>query len=387
MARLVAFGNPMQDVTFGVDAAFYERFGLKGGIELRRGIEAHRKILAAAHEGREAQYGAGGSALNSAKAFVWSLRKVGTSEDEELTGAATMVGAIGDDAEGQRLEDGCRACGIVPELQQVTGVNTGVCVVLVGDEDAGKDRCLFSIQGAYKLYDPKPLQAALEEAARPKADPSSSPGLAEQLREARILYATAFTLTNDNRAEAVASFFAFGNPDRIPEQGTPVSESKRRTVALNLSSAGLYGGGMSVMHRLLPLLPLVDVLFGNEEEMRSFAAELLGRDVRPELQEILGGVAEHLRAGATLVVTRGAEATAVARVGNDAGSECEARLRTIQVRVPPLEAPLVNTNGAGDAFVGGFLAGLGLGLELESCCAMGHNAAAKVLLQADAGIL
>jgi adenosine kinase len=48
--------------------------------------------------------------------------------------------------------------------------------------------------------------------------------------------------------------------------------------------------------------------------------------------------------------------------------------------VPPLAANLiVDANGAGDAFCGGFLSQLALGKSVKTCCDAGHYAARTIL--------
>ena len=53
---------------------------------------------------------------------------------------------------------------------------------------------------------------------------------------------------------------------------------------------------------------------------------------------------------------------------------------TVSAQVPVLEADkLVDTNGAGDAFVGGFLALLAKGGDLVECVDAGHWAARQII--------
>lgn len=48
--------------------------------------------------------------------------------------------------------------------------------------------------------------------------------------------------------------------------------------------------------------------------------------------------------------------------------------------VPPIAAELIlDTNGAGDSFVGGYLAYLNKGADLEKCVQAGHYAAGTVI--------
>merc|ERR1712129_430008 len=73
----------------------------------------------------------------------------------------------------------------------------------------------------------------------------------------------------------------------------------------------------------------------------------------------------------TVVVTQGAEPTIVCSDGT---------IATYPVIVLPKEK-LVDTNGAGDSYVGGFLAGLTKGLSIEECCKAGSYAASIIVQQ------
>jgi sugar/nucleoside kinase (ribokinase family) len=93
-------------------------------------------------------------------------------------------------------------------------------------------------------------------------------------------------------------------------------------------------------------LQYVDYLFPNEEE----AALLTGKD-SPE-----AAAAELVKCGAgQVVMTLGSQ-----------GCLCKGRQGTLRFPPSPAER-VVNTNGAGDAFAGGFLRGLSLSLPLEEC--------------------
>lgn len=71
----------------------------------------------------------------------------------------------------------------------------------------------------------------------------------------------------------------------------------------------------------------------------------------------------------TVVITQGSAQTVIAG-GGFSGIKC--------VPVPPV-ANIVDSNGAGDAFVGGFLAALAAGKDVEACAAVGTWAAGIII--------
>jgi 5-dehydro-2-deoxygluconokinase len=105
------------------------------------------------------------------------------------------------------------------------------------------------------------------------------------------------------------------------------------------------------------VLPWVDVLIGNEDEVFLLTGE---RERRLQLQAVL-------TAGAQIVVCKlGAKGV-------------EAHTRQQSCLVEPIPAKVVSTIGAGDGFAAGFLYALDRNLPLEQCLSYGNAAAAVVV--------
>merc|ERR1711988_1725968 len=118
-------------------------------------------------------------------------------------------------------------------------------------------------------------------------------------------------------------------------------------------------------------LPNCDYLFGNETEAQAYA-EAVGWETtdvefiatRLSLVPMKGD-----KPPRKVVITQGCEPTIVAIRGN-------------VTKYPVIALPkekLVDTNGAGDAFVGGFLAALSKGLPIADCCKAGAYAASVIV--------
>jgi 5-dehydro-2-deoxygluconokinase len=105
------------------------------------------------------------------------------------------------------------------------------------------------------------------------------------------------------------------------------------------------------------VLPYVDVVIGNEDEVALLTGE---REPRAQVDAVLA-------AGVGLLVRkRGAEGV-------------EAFTREVSAASPPLTVPVGSTIGAGDGFASGFLAALLDGRTLEDCLRYGNAAAAVVV--------
>jgi len=119
-------------------------------------------------------------------------------------------------------------------------------------------------------------------------------------------------------------------------------------------------------------MPYVDFLFGNETEALTWA-ETEGWDTT-DIEFIalrLSLIPSAKSQKRTVVITQGADDTVVAINGH---------VNKYPVIVLPREK-LVDTNGAGDSYVGGFLAGLSKGLPIDTCCKAGAYAASVIVQQ------
>merc|ERR1711959_216988 len=105
-------------------------------------------------------------------------------------------------------------------------------------------------------------------------------------------------------------------------------------------------------------MPYVDFLFGNETEATTFA-ESEGWETRDveEIAKLASQLPKEGERPRMVVFTQGADATIVACRGE----------ATRHAVIPLAKEDLVDTNGAGDAFVGGSLSQLVLGKAGNYC--------------------
>jgi len=117
-------------------------------------------------------------------------------------------------------------------------------------------------------------------------------------------------------------------------------------------------------------MPYVDFLFGNETEAATWAETEGWESKDVEFIACRLSLIPSLKARKrTVVITQGADPTIVAVNGT---------VSRHPVLVLPKEK-LVDTNGAGDAFVGGFLAALSKDLSIALCCKAGAYSASVVV--------
>jgi len=122
--------------------------------------------------------------------------------------------------------------------------------------------------------------------------------------------------------------------------------------------------------QMCSVLPYADYVIGNEDEATTFAKKS-GWDEK-DLQGTALKLAALPKEGGnprTVIFTHGSEPTIVAHNG----------VVTLYPVASLDKSLIVDTNGAGDSFVGGFLAGIALGKPMEKCIAAGQYAAREVI--------
>ncbi|MFF4357426.1 carbohydrate kinase family protein [Streptomyces sp. NPDC001604] len=118
----------------------------------------------------------------------------------------------------------------------------------------------------------------------------------------------------------------------------------------------LAPGELGTFDQIEPLLPHVDHLLPNDDQVLGFSEE----------QDLVTGAKKLLAAGAGLVaVTRGGDGALLVTAD---GTET----------VPAFEVDVVDTTGCGDAFSAGFIRGIGLGRTPREAAVLGSAAAALV---------
>jgi len=135
-----------------------------------------------------------------------------------------------------------------------------------------------------------------------------------------------------------------------------IAHSANRTVAFTLSESLCIGDRREGVLGMIKS-KMVDVLFGNEHEVRHLTGCV-------ELGDCVSALAENV---GTIVVTRGAD-----------GALAVDKNERVEIAAPRVDR-VVDTTGAGDLFAAGFLAARCRGRSLEGCLQTGAVAAAEVI--------
>ncbi len=137
--------------------------------------------------------------------------------------------------------------------------------------------------------------------------------------------------------------------------------------AMNLSAPFLPQFFSEPMEKVMALSAIV---FGNETEAEAFSEKHgYGTKNIREIAEKMAQIPLQGKVKRTVIITQGADAVIAVHDG-----------KTKEYPVEKLEADqIVDTNGAGDAFVGGYLAQLVLGKDMDTCVRCGIWAGTKII--------
>jgi sugar/nucleoside kinase (ribokinase family) len=153
-----------------------------------------------------------------------------------------------------------------------------------------------------------------------------------------------------------ATHLHLGGPEFMGGEAAAQILSRARDGGAVTSADILAPGDMGVLEWIAPILPHLDYLLPNDEQVLGFTGE----------SDLAAGCRALVERGAGCVVaTRGGEGVLI--VDGD-GEEA----------VPAFEVDVVDTTGCGDAFSAGFLRGLALGRDRRAAAQLGCATAALV---------
>lgn len=322
---LLGMGNPLLDISAEVDQELLDKYELKGGDAILAEAK-HQPLFGELMKMPSVQYIAGGATQNSIRVAQWMLQQ---------PDATAYMGCVGSDENGKKLKSACETDGVKALYMVDPATPTGTCATLV----VGIERSLCTNLDAANNY---------------KVDHCQQADNWKVVEGAKIIYS--------------AGFFATVSPDAM--KAASLQQAKDGGIyCMNLSAPFL----MQVppfKAVFVQTLPYVDFLFGNETEAATWAEtegwESTDLEFIATRLSLIPSAKDRKR---TVVITQGCEPTIV----------CVNGIVTKHAIVALPKEKLVDTNGAGDAYVGGFLAGMVKGLPAADCCKAGAYAASVIV--------
>lgn len=277
----------------------------------------------------QVEYHAGGSTLNSIKVAQWMI--------QQPHKAATFFGCIGKDKFGEILKSKAAEAHVDAHYYEQSEQPTGTCAACI----TGSNRSLVANLAAANCYK-KEKHLDLQENWM-------------LVEKAKVCY--------------IAGFFLTVSPESVLKVAQYASE-KNKIFALNLSAPFIC---QFFKDSLMKVMPYVDVLFGNETEASTFAREqgFEIKSIKEMAKKTQALPKVNPKRHRVVIFTQGKEETIMAS---------ENEVTTFPVLVQD-QKEVVDTIGAGDAFVGGFLSQLIYDKPLTECIRAGHYAASIVIKQ------
>lgn len=322
---LIGCGNPLLDITATVNENFLEKYKLK----IDNAILAekrHRPIYKELIEKYQpVQYNAGGSATNALRVFQWMIQRPNTS---------IFYGCVGQDNFARILENEARRNGVNTRFQITDKVPTGTCAALV----TGTKRTFVANLAAANMF---------------TADHLLKPENQQLLERAKFFYIEGYFLTVSPHSIMLVAEKALAN---------------NAVFMFNLSATFLT---TAFVKPLMATLPYVDILFGNSDEYYSFAQEQRWdtTDLREIGQRIVCLPKENKARARIAIITKEMNPILVIQEGS--------------IEEYPVQKvdTIADTVGAGDAFVGGFIAQYVRSKSIDICVRAGIYASAHVIQQ------
>lgn len=271
-----------------------------------------------------------------------------------------MMGCISDDFFGKCMKARAEEDGLNCEYLIDKNVPTGICSVLI--TESGKHRTLVADLAAANHFKKDFLISNWS-----------------NVENARICYATGFHLTVCPEAELEVAKYCSSQNEKI--------------FAFNLSAEFLmlaFGGEVDKVS------PYANLIFGNETEAQAYAN--LRKWETKDQNEIARRIASETKANTNkpriAIITQGAHPVVVAYgLPKNESPELEERVKVFHIEVPHLKKEdIIDTNGAGDAFVGGFLGRLVLNAydlsekSVRECIQVGIYCARAIIQQSGMSI-
>ncbi|XP_068231083.1 uncharacterized protein Adk2 isoform X1 [Palaemon carinicauda] len=323
---LFGMGNPLLDIMASTEESFLEKYSLEANNAILA-EDKHQSMYQEMSNMKNVEYIAGGATQNSMRVAQWILRE---------PKRATFMGSVGEDAFSKILQSKAEEAGVVVRYQKQSNHPTGTCAVVLTNN--GKCRSLVANLAAANHFTISHLE---------------NPENKALMEKAQFYY--------------ISGFFLTVSPESILKVGKHACE-KDKMFCMNLSAPFLCEFFKDPM---MKAFPYIDLLFGNETEAAKFA-EIQGfgtTDIKEIALKTAALPKENNNRKRTVIYTQGAENVILAKDG-----------KITEFAVNKLsEEELIDTNGAGDAFVGGFLAQLVQGKSTEECIKCAIWAATEII--------
>ncbi|XP_031840146.1 uncharacterized protein LOC116430324 [Nomia melanderi] len=335
MPVVLAFGNPLLDVYVHLkDKEFLSKYGLAEYGEVELPHKKIQEILAYLPPDSEKRISAGGSAQNSMRILQWLFSNTLKNQ------CSIYCGGLGKDPRGAMLDTLVRSAGVDARYALHSYLPTGRCIALIHESY----RCVVANIGAAGVY-------TLDDFKK-----SNIP-----LDTIKIIYIEGFFITH--------SF-------PVAKELVKIAEENNIILAFSLSGLYIFKDHQAA---ICQMVGYANIVFGNARQMKALAQSLnIAYDDVTDIPLLLNSMkritvnassttnSDWLHQGGIFVMTQGDSAPAIGVWGKG---------EFVQVHPIKPNAPVVDTTGAGDSLVAGFLAGVLAQWKPQQCLEYGCRVA------------
>ncbi|XP_011638464.1 adenosine kinase-like [Pogonomyrmex barbatus] len=335
---IIAFGNPLLDIFVILkNDELFKKYSLKIDGEMELCEKKLQELISDLPSEIEQCTNPGGSAQNTLRILQWLCDETYESQ------ISIFCGSLGNDQRGTILEKLVRLAGVDVRYTVHPTLSTGLCVSLV----YGTSRSLVANLGAANVYTLDDLKKANL-----------------QFDTVKIIY--------------IEGYFVTHSLD-VAKELVKRAQEKNIIIAFNLNSFYLFQEHQAA---ICEMVGHAKIVFGNAREMIALAQALNVKydDVTDipfllnSLKRITVDVSsanskDWLADEGIFIMTRGGCAPAIIVWGKG---------QSVQVQPIVPKTPIVDTTGAGDALVAGFLAGVLAHWDPKSCLELGCKVASCI---------
>lgn len=332
--------NPLLDISAYVDKDILDKYKLEPNNVILAGDE-HRDLCKELVDRYPVEYTAGGSAQNVMRVAAGLLRR------QQIEAKVMFTGCIGNDEFGSLMSKKAQEDGVITNYSVSSTIPTGTCAVCLTDQ--GKNRSLCAFLGASQEFTDQHLRDNWE----------------QLVEKTNIIYMSGFLI-----AVSPVSFHLLGK--HIADSG-----DEKRRFCLNLSApyvSAVFGGEID------KVMKYVDILFGNDDEALAYAKHK--KFDTTNIEEIATKIVldEKVRTnvGRIVILTQGDRPIVVAQQVADGYNGKKVQIAYYPCKPIP-DSEMVDTNGAGDSFAGGFLSQFVQGAPVDYCVEVGSYAAREII--------
>jgi len=322
------------DMIADVDEETLRKYDLKLDSTIHSKM-SENPVFAALEMECQMTYVPGGCSYNTMRVFNWMVK---SKNQSDITG---LLGSVGDDFYGKLYEDLLSKETIVPIFEKFDKINTGVCCVFCHDRDRGHITDLGASVNISEDY----VQRIWEE-----------------IKQVELVYTELFILKHKKNVVYMLAELAQDNS---------------KIFGFNLPSFYFIE---TFFDDISNLIGYADFFFANAAEAKFFGKLLNIQDSEYDIGELCKVFAKlpkkNQNKKRVVVITSGPETAYCAEY--DFGKE---QITFYEGSSPDIvdESLIVDTNGAGDAFAGGFLSRYVKQDPLGECMRAGHWAAAIII--------